>query len=58
MKRFEQLKSGELKEVILSKDEFLQVREQLVQRPDFKHFIGTAYPGGKVKFIWSEMQRT
>lgn len=58
MQQFEQLKSGELKEVILSKDEFLQVREHLVQREDFKHFIGTAYPGGKVKFIWSEIQRT
>ncbi|WP_342525972.1 hypothetical protein MKY84_10610 [Chryseomicrobium sp. FSL W7-1435] len=58
MKQFEQLKAGELKEILLTKQEFLEVREQLMKREDFKHFIGTAYPGGSVKYVWSPTART
>lgn len=58
MEQFEQLKSGELKELVLTKEQFLAAREQLVKRADFKHFIGMAYPGGKVTYRWSEEPRT
>ena len=58
MEQFEQLKSGELKELVLTKEQFLEVREELVKRADFKHFIGTAYPGGKVRYCWSANPRT
>ncbi|WP_106408200.1 abortive phage infection protein [Tetzosporium hominis] len=58
MEQFEQLKSGELKELVLTKEQFLEVREELVKRADFKHFIGTAYPGGKVRYRWSVNPRT
>lgn len=58
MNPFDALKTGELKELVLSKEEFLAVRDQLTKRPDFKHFIGTARKGGEVSYVWSEEART
>lgn len=58
MNPFDMLKTGELKELILTKEEFLDVRDDLTKREDFKHFIGTALHGGKVCYVWSETQRT
>lgn len=58
MNQFDALKNGELKEIVLSKEEFLREREQLTKRPDFKHFIGTAKKGGEVCYVWSEEART
>lgn len=58
MNPFDALKQGEIKEIVLSKEEFLNIRGELTKRPDFKHFIGTARKGGEVCYVWSEEART
>ncbi len=57
-KLFERLKNGELKEVYVSKEEFLPVREVLVNREDFKNFRGIAQHGGAVIYQYVEVARS
>ncbi|NLY79543.1 MAG: hypothetical protein GX072_06530 [Lysinibacillus sp.] len=52
-----QLKNGELESIEISKDEFLEFREVLVQDEMFKHFRGEAKQGGKVIYTFSETPR-
>ena len=43
----DQLKNGEIKEYVVTKDVFYTFREVVVNREDFKHFIGNAQRAGK-----------
>ncbi|KAB2337317.1 hypothetical protein F7731_06800 [Cytobacillus depressus] len=54
----EKLKSGELSEYIVTKDEFLNVRNVIVKREDFKHFRGIAKRGGSVLYQYLETARS
>lgn len=50
----DQLKAGEIESITLEKGEFMEFREVLLARPDFKHFKGTAYHGGKTVYVYTE----
>ncbi|MFS0782503.1 hypothetical protein [Bacillus sp. 1P06AnD] len=53
-----QLKSKEIHEVIVSKEDFLTFREQLVKREDFKHFAGNAKHGGITVYTYHDVARS
>lgn len=53
-----QLKNGQLSEYLVSKEEFLPVRNVLVQREDFKHFRGIAQRGGAVLYRYIDTPRS
>lgn len=55
---FEKLKSKELSEFFVKKDDFLQVRKVLVGRDDFKHFRGSALHGGDVIYQYLDEPRS
>ncbi|WP_445488558.1 hypothetical protein [Niallia sp. 03133] len=57
-KILEQLKSGEIEEVIIKKEEFLSFREHLVKREDFKHYRGVAERGGDVTYRYLQKPRS
>lgn len=57
-KMIEQLKSGELENIKITKEEFLQFRMLLVQDPMFKHFRGEAQQGGDVIFTFLKVPRS
>ncbi len=44
----EKLKSGEIKQYKVTKEDFLAFRIELVKREDFKHYRGIAQRGGEV----------
>ncbi|MBO9128432.1 abortive phage infection protein [Bacillus sp. 165] len=54
----DQLKTGELKEYIVNKEDFYPFREVVVSRADFKHFRGIAEHGGKVIYTYTEAARS
>ncbi|WNS77567.1 hypothetical protein RRV45_08330 [Bacillus sp. DTU_2020_1000418_1_SI_GHA_SEK_038] len=54
----EKLKSGELSEYYVTKEEFLPVRNVLVNREDFKQFRGIAQRGGAVLYRYMERARS
>ncbi|MGM9923266.1 MAG: hypothetical protein ACI35R_03310 [Bacillus sp. (in: firmicutes)] len=54
----EKLKVGELSEVVVSKEDFLTFRENLVKRPDFKHFHGNAQHGGVIIYTYLQEARS
>lgn len=54
----EELKNKEKKELKVSKEEFLVVREVLVKRNDFKHFRGVAKHGGEVIYQYLDEARS
>ncbi|MGD6817527.1 abortive phage infection protein [Metabacillus sp. 113a] len=54
----DQLKSGALAEYPVPKDLFLQVREILVSREDFKHFRGIAKHNGYTVYTYLEAARS
>lgn len=54
----DKLKNKELHEYVVTKDVFYSFREVLVQRPDFKHFRGSAEHGGKVVYTYMENPRS
>ncbi|MFX3623592.1 MAG: abortive phage infection protein [Ectobacillus sp.] len=54
----DKLKNGELHEYIVTKENFYPFREALVQRPDFKHFRGSAQRGGTVVYTYMEVPRS
>ncbi|MCW9130538.1 abortive phage infection protein [Bacillus paramycoides] len=54
----DQLKNGEIKEYIATKDVFYTFREVVVNREDFKHIIGSAQRGGQVIYTYSETPRS
>ncbi len=54
----DQLRSGEIEKVEISKAEFLAFREVLVKDPQFKHFRGEAKQGGNIIFTFLNAPRT
>jgi len=45
-------------EYVVTKDVFYTFREVVVNREDFKHFIGNAQRGGQVIYTYSETPRS
>lgn len=54
----EKLKNGEINNIEITKEEFLQFREVLVKDEQFKHFKGEAKQGGKVIYTFLETPRS
>lgn len=54
----EKLKNGEITSIEISKEEFLEFREILVNDEKFKHFKGVAKQGGSVIYTFSETPRS
>ncbi|WP_445506359.1 hypothetical protein [Niallia sp. 03190] len=54
----EQLKSGDIEEITIEKQEFLSFREHLVKRDDFKHYFGIAERGGDVTYRYLKEPRS
>ncbi|WP_141431365.1 hypothetical protein [Bacillus sp. 03113] len=54
----EKLKSGDLSEHLVLKENFLSFRKILVQREDFKHFRGAADRGGNILYQYTESARS
>ncbi|MBT2756208.1 hypothetical protein AB1K84_14945 [Mesobacillus foraminis] len=54
----DQLKSGDITEYHVPKQEFLAFRQVLVAREDFKHFRGIAERGGDVIYQYLEHPRS
>ncbi len=54
----DQLKSGDLSELYVKKEDFLEFRSVLVKRPDFKHFRGIGQHGGNVIYQYLETPRS
>jgi hypothetical protein len=54
----QQLRNGEVKELHITKEEFLPFRQVLVKQEDFKHFRGIAQRGGGVLYQYLEVPRS
>ncbi|KAA9026054.1 hypothetical protein [Niallia endozanthoxylica] len=54
----EELKNGNLKEYMVQKEVFLDFRQVLVKREDFKHFRGIAQRGGGVLYHYLQEARS
>lgn len=54
----EQLKNGEIKQIFISKGDFLTFRQIIVNREDFKHFRGIAQHGGDIIYTYIEEARS
>ncbi|AGK52878.1 hypothetical protein B1NLA3E_05560 [Bacillus sp. 1NLA3E] len=55
---FNKLKSKELNEFFVKKEDFLPVRKVLVNRDDFKHIRGIALRGGDVMYQYTDDPRS
>ncbi|MEC1605569.1 hypothetical protein [Bacillus halotolerans] len=53
-----QLRTGEIKELRVQKEHFLDFRAVLSKQDDFKHFRGIAQQGGDVVFQYLEQPRS
>ncbi|MFY4776764.1 hypothetical protein [Metabacillus sp. RGM 3146] len=53
-----QLKEKEINNYYVSKEEFLNFREVLVKRDDFKHFRGIGQRGGAVVYQYLDIPRS
>jgi hypothetical protein len=54
----EKLKSGELSEYYVKKEDFMEFRQILVKREDFKHYRGIGQRGGDVLYQFLEEPRS
>jgi hypothetical protein len=54
----EKIKSGELSEYYVKKEDFMEFRQILVKREDFKHFRGIGQRGGDVLYQYLEEPRS
>lgn len=54
----DKLKNGELQEYHVSKEEFLNFRNNLIERDDFKHFRGIALQGGSIIYRYLQEPRS
>ncbi|KON92297.1 hypothetical protein AF331_07565 [Rossellomorea marisflavi] len=54
----EGLRTGELNEVYVRKEDFLSFRSVLVKQKDFKHFRGIAAQGGHAVYHYLETARS
>lgn len=52
------LRNGDIKDIIIEKNGFIDFREVLVQREDFKHFSGNAKQGGQVVYTFLQTPRS
>ncbi|MDP4162333.1 MAG: hypothetical protein Q8906_12050 [Bacillota bacterium] len=52
------LKSGQLSEYFVKKEDFLPFRQLLVKREDFKNFRGIAQRGGDVLYRYTNEARS
>ncbi|MDN7244354.1 hypothetical protein QWY16_13560 [Planococcus shenhongbingii] len=50
----EQLKQGEISSLQIEKEDFLEFREILLKREDFKHFRGAAFHHGLTIYTYTE----
>jgi hypothetical protein len=54
----DQLRDGELNEYHVSKEQFIEFRNILVNREDFKHFRGIAQQGGSIIYRYLQEPRS
>lgn len=54
----DKLKSGELNQYLVTKEEFMEFRKVLVSREDFKHFRGIAKHNGEVIYQYLQEARS
>ncbi|MDQ0413509.1 hypothetical protein [Mesobacillus stamsii] len=54
----ENLKSREVEEIFVAKQDFMVFREAIVKRDDFKHFRGIAQRGGDVIYRYMDKPRS
>ena len=54
----ENLKIGNLTEYYVKKQDFMEFRQVLVKRDDFKHFRGIGQRGGDVLYQYLEVPRS
>lgn len=54
----EQLKNGEITQILIHKVDFLTFRQIIVNRDDFKHFRGIAGHGGDVIYTYMKEARS
>lgn len=57
-KILDRLMTGELTEYYVTKDEFMEFRQVLVNRKDFKHFRGIGQRGGDVLYQYLKEPRS
>lgn len=50
----EQLKNDGLESIKIEKEDFLEFRKVLIERPDFKHFRGVAHHHGITIYTYTE----
>lgn len=53
-----ELKEGEITSITIEKENFLEFREVLILREDFKHFRGIAKQGGIVIYTYEKIARS
>lgn len=51
--QLEQLKQGEISSLTIQKEDFLDFREVLLKRDDFKHFRGAAFHHGVTIYTYT-----
>ncbi|RSK26742.1 hypothetical protein EJF36_07630 [Bacillus sp. HMF5848] len=56
--KLDELRDGKIKQLHVTKDEFMMYRKYIVNRSDFKHFRGIAQHGGNVLYEYSETPRS
>jgi len=54
----DQLKTGQLSEYFVTNEEFMEFRQVLVKREDFKHFRGIGQRGGDVLYQYLDEPRS
>jgi hypothetical protein len=56
--QLEDLKEGTVTSITIEKENFLEFREVLILREDFKHFRGIAKQGGIVIYTYEKSARS
>ncbi|MEK3978277.1 abortive phage infection protein [Psychrobacillus sp. FSL K6-2836] len=56
--RLNMLQNGDIKDIVIEKNEFIAFREVLVLREDFKHFSGNAKQGGQIVYTYLNIPRS
>ena len=56
--QLEDLKEGNITSITIEKEKFLEFREVLILREDFKHFRGIAKQGGIVIYTYEKSARS
>lgn len=56
-KMLDALRNGEIQSIRLTKENYLEFRNELIQDPQFKHFRGEAKQGGDIIFTFLDKAR-